>query len=116
MLVARPVDELDSDAYAVILAHDASLDYSIHVQFTCNLRQGLAGAGVLHDRGPRDHTYLGQHSEVCNQFVSHSLGEIVLRWIPRKIFQRQHRQEANGRWCRGFRRRILVMEGPPSEY
>ena len=85
-------DQLGRDPYAITRMQHASFNHGIDIQLTGNLGQRLASALIGHRGRARDHTYRADLPEVGDQFVGHSIGEIILGRIVGKVFQRQHCQ------------------------
>jgi hypothetical protein len=85
-------DQLSVDPYALAGTQHASFDYGIDIQLASNLGQGLANALIGHRGRAGDYTNCADPPQVSYQFVGHSVGEIVLRRIVGKVFQRQHCQ------------------------
>src|SRR6476646_4940171 len=52
----------------------------------------------MHHRCTGNNSYLAHLGEVRNQFVGHAIGEILLFWIMRKVFQRNYSQRGDLRW------------------
>src|SRR5216684_6852937 len=73
------LDQLSGDPHAFAGTQHASFDYGIDIQLTSNLCQGLANAFIGHRGRTGDYAYCADLSQVSDQFVGHSVGEIVLR-------------------------------------
>ena len=89
------INQLRADTHLVALAQHAPLHNPVHSQLAGDVGQLLLGALVAHCRSQGDDAQRGNLAQVVDQLFRHSVGEILLPWIARKIFQRQNRDGVN---------------------
>jgi hypothetical protein len=83
------------DAHLIARALYGSLDNGTHIQLPCYFRQLLVGALVMHGGSPRNHSQGADLPEIHSELFSHSISEILLFGITRKIGQRKNRDRPN---------------------
>jgi hypothetical protein len=83
MLVAAGIDQLRSNACPGALAFHRSLDKQVNLEFASNLGDRLFGILILH-AGVTGYDSQGfRLSEVGDELISNTSGEVVLRGIAR---------------------------------
>ena len=99
MTIGGYLHEFRGDSHAIADAHDGSLYNSIHVQFIRNLRKGFMGPFVGHRCGPGYYPQRADFDQIRDQVIGHTVSEVVLFLVPRKIFERQnHKRTAQNRF------------------
>jgi hypothetical protein len=90
--VVGDADELSGDVHVVAGASDGAVDEAIDVERARDLRGRTMGALELHDGRARNDGESGVADEHGDQFVGHAVGKVLLLWISREIFEREHSQ------------------------
>ncbi len=105
------VDQLDRDPYLVSGLANAPLEGQPDTQVLGHLADGLRGALVLEDRGPRDHPEARHAGNLRDELVGHPVREEFVVRVRAQVGQRQNRETKVGSpvglcpWDRGRRAR-----------
>src|SRR6266481_5705372 len=95
MPVILRFNELRCNPDVVTRTHHRAFHQRVDMKFTRNLWCALAFGAILHRRDSRYHAKSRHLRQFGGQFLSHAIGEIVLRRISREVFEWQHRQGLN---------------------
>src|SRR5438046_1276987 len=97
MFVGQGANQLCVDADPIALPHDRSLDNGIHSKRSSNLWDGELCIFEAHHGGAGNDAQIMDTGKASDEGLGHAISKVFLRWISRKVFQRQYCQGSDGR-------------------
>jgi len=78
-------------------ADRGAFDDGVDVELAGNIGEWAAGALVGHDRSTGDDAKVGDPGKLCDEFVGHAVGEVLLRRVTGEVVKGENGEGTHGR-------------------